>query len=340
MSKLILQDKRVMNLVLESLIGKDAIDCYVSSPCEWIDGRHADILYTPILPASEALPPVIIEIQNVVDKPFIRRLIKYCSHVIDTYQVEPVALTICVNSVRKEVKNKLQETNKATYMKKLASDDWAQAHYFISEETIRSSLEAPLSPMVALSYVMIKQQVSIIGLEHRNDPTVQMLYSIAKEVLDHQIHKEEKIIDVLLNVCHNNRDQYKRIIEALEEDCSAKRARLYADDGLLYAEACIRKYNHRGSCSTMSEPLDLPEGVTKEGSSSSSSSQNPLRVIEPDRKMTDLEWAGEFIKQCKDDKIRMNWQVCFAKGREAGFFETYANAQSLKSTYNGQKLKK
>lgn len=251
MSKLMLQDKRVMNLVLESLVGKDTVECYVSSPCKWIDGRHADVLYTSIVSPSGALSPVIMEVQNVVDKQFIRRLIKYCSHVIDKYQVEPVALTICIKSATKEVTSKLHETNKATYMKKLPSDDWAQAHYFISEETIKSSLEAPLAPMIALGYVMMRQQVSLLGLENRSDPTVQMLYNIAKEILDDQIHKEEKTVDVLLDVCRNNRDQFKRIIEALEKDGNTKRARSYADDGLLYAETCIQKYTHRASSFTM-----------------------------------------------------------------------------------------
>ncbi|KAI7903239.1 uncharacterized protein BX663DRAFT_507950 [Cokeromyces recurvatus] len=68
-------------------------------------------------------PPVIIEIQNVVDKQFIRRLIKYCGHIIDKYQVEPIALTICINSTRREITKKLTETDKAPFMKRLPSDE-------------------------------------------------------------------------------------------------------------------------------------------------------------------------------------------------------------------------
>ncbi|CAO3703373.1 unnamed protein product [Rhizopus stolonifer] len=185
---------------------------------------------------------------------------------------------------------------------------------------------------------MTNQQVSLLGLEHRNDPTVQMLYSVIKETLDHEVHNEETTINVLKNICNNNRDQFKRILEALDEDDGVKRARLYAEDGLLYAQTYIRKYSHQASSSTMPEPLDLPQEVV-EGSSSNSSYQNPLREIEPEKRMTDMEWAKKFIEEYKAENKRMNWQICFAKGQEAGFFKKYVNAQSLKNTYNGLKSK-
>ncbi|KAI9485772.1 MAG: hypothetical protein EXX96DRAFT_472750, partial [Benjaminiella poitrasii] len=58
----------------------------------------------------------------------------------------------------------------------------------------------PLSPIVALVYVMIKQESSLLSLEHRYDATVKMLYAIAKETLDHKIQNKEKTVEVLLNV--------------------------------------------------------------------------------------------------------------------------------------------
>ncbi|KAI9021743.1 hypothetical protein CLU79DRAFT_861210 [Phycomyces nitens] len=152
-----------MNLILTTLIGEDALDHYVSSPCEWIDGYHSDVLYTPVTSPTGALPPVIVEIQDTVDKPCIRRLIKYCGHIFDNYQVDPIALTICINTVRREIFKKLTETDKAPFMKRLPSDEWGQAHYFINETTIESSLQAPLLPMVVSPYVMVKQRVSLLG---------------------------------------------------------------------------------------------------------------------------------------------------------------------------------
>jgi hypothetical protein len=44
------------------------------------------------------------------------------------------------------------------------------------------------------------EEISLLGLEHRDDATVKMLYAIAKEYLDHEIHNEEKTVEVLLNI--------------------------------------------------------------------------------------------------------------------------------------------
>ncbi|CAO3627028.1 unnamed protein product [Mucor hiemalis] len=208
MTKLMLQDPRVMNIVLKTLIGPNAENEYTSASCEWIDGRHADILFVPKAVATEALPPVVVEIQNTVDKPFIRRIMKYYNHVIEKYHVEPLALTICINEVRKCISDSFTDTTKAPYLKKLLSDCWAQEHLFLDKNTISAFLSTPLEEMVALGYVLTERQVSLLGLEYRDDATVQMLYEISKQVLDHEVKDEEKSIEVLLNVCTANRDQY------------------------------------------------------------------------------------------------------------------------------------
>ncbi|ORE23328.1 hypothetical protein BCV71DRAFT_167528, partial [Rhizopus microsporus] len=57
-----------------------------------------------------------------------------------------------------------------------------------------------------------------------------ILYHVAKDVLKSKMKDEEKTIDVLLNVCENNHDQYKRILEAVEEDgTNAKRIRMHSN---------------------------------------------------------------------------------------------------------------
>lgn len=99
--------------------------------------------------------------------------------------------------------------------------------------------------------------------------------------------------------------------------------RLYAEDGLLYSETCIKKYSQQSPLSTTSEPLEIPSFVVP--STSKSSSPNPLRFIDPKNKTSDMEWANNFIEECKVLKKRMNWKKCFDMGRESGYFKTYTN---------------
>jgi hypothetical protein len=119
----------------------------------------------------------------------------------------------------------------------------------------------------------------------------------------------------------------------LEDDNGdTKRARLYASDGLLYVETCLKKYSCQGFTSTMPEPLPLPEAVVEANNSSSSSShQTPLRAIETEKGITDMKWVAKFIDNYKAEKKKMNWQVCFDIGRKVGFFSIYANPKVLKT---------
>ncbi|KAG2237267.1 hypothetical protein BDF21DRAFT_466389 [Thamnidium elegans] len=62
-----------------------------------IDGHRADDLYVPVVTPTEALPLVVIKIQNTVDKSSVRRLVKYDGPIIDHYHV---VSTICINTTR------------------------------------------------------------------------------------------------------------------------------------------------------------------------------------------------------------------------------------------------
>ncbi|KAI7895897.1 uncharacterized protein EV154DRAFT_494109, partial [Mucor mucedo] len=100
MSKAMLANKEVMNLILTSIIDKHDKGLYMPRTCEWIDGKRADMIYGPMTPLSNLLPPVIVEVQNVVDELYMHRLQKYCNHVYETFDnIKPIALTICVKSI-------------------------------------------------------------------------------------------------------------------------------------------------------------------------------------------------------------------------------------------------
>ncbi|CAO3672101.1 unnamed protein product [Rhizopus microsporus] len=153
--------------------------------------------------------------------------------------------------------------------------------------------------MVTLGCVLTK--VSPLSLKYRDAPTVQILYDISRVALEHEIQNEERAVEILLSVCENNQDQYKRLIEAIEEDENdPKRARVYANDGLIYNEHV--------------------------NSSSKPTHKSLLRTIDPNPKKTNMEY--------RTTKKRMNWKACFDEGRNAGYLGTYSNSQSLKNIFN------
>lgn len=86
-------------LMLLIYIGQHAVGNCKPQSGKWLDGKRVDFLLIPITTITESLPPVLIEIQNVVDKAYIHRLNQYCSNIYDEYcNIEPVVLTICIKA--------------------------------------------------------------------------------------------------------------------------------------------------------------------------------------------------------------------------------------------------
>lgn len=120
MSKTMLKDQRVVNMIVSTLVGKHASNNYTAQNGERLDGKRADVLLIPTTAASESLPPILVEIQNVVDSPYMHRLSKYCNNIYDkNNNIEPIALTICIKNVRAEISHMFYDSRKASYLKQL-----------------------------------------------------------------------------------------------------------------------------------------------------------------------------------------------------------------------------
>lgn len=316
-------------------LGNHATGQYMPSTCEWIDGKRADMIYSPIMPPSNLLPPIIIEVQNVVDELFMHRLQKYCNHVYETFNIKPIALTICVKSIREVFTNDYYDTEKGEFFKQLPCQYWAQQHLILTPSTIANHLHEPLHPMVALEYVFTEQQCSLIGLEYRDDPTVKLLYAIAKQTIDHEIRIHDATIDVFMDVCNQTKTQFERIIEAINEDVpSSKRAIDYARAGLVYMSTCLYKYQQQSSSTSataLPPPPDLPNGVTP---TAGRQVVEVLQSIEPQEKKRDMDVVDEFVTAWMRDHKRMDWKKCFNEGRTNGYYKNYKDARSLSITYH------
>ncbi|KAI8047175.1 uncharacterized protein B0P05DRAFT_566616 [Gilbertella persicaria] len=160
--------------------------------------------------------------------------------------------------------------------------------------------------MVALEYVLTEQQCSLLGLEYRDDPTVKLLYAIAKETVDHEIRIYDATIDVFMNVCNQTKTQFERIIEAINEDGpSSTRAMDYARAGLVYMSTCLYKYQQQSSSTSVTAlppPPDLPDGVTP---TAGKQAVEVLQQIKPQGKKRDMDIVDEFVTVWMKDHKRM-----------------------------------
>ncbi|KAG2202474.1 hypothetical protein INT47_013090 [Mucor saturninus] len=84
-----------------------------------------------------------------------------------------------------------------------------------------------------------------------------MLYQIAEDESMTRVNTEKSTSEVLLEVFHQTNLQFKKVLNVLEgmpESQTVKRVRAYADDGVLYTEACKTKYARRAVDSKDSMP--------------------------------------------------------------------------------------
>ncbi|KAI8329859.1 hypothetical protein BC941DRAFT_486844, partial [Chlamydoabsidia padenii] len=102
-SKYILQEKDVVNIIVENLIGLEGRDHYNPWPPQWPNGKISDIVYMPAYDAPRKYPPIIVEIQHTVDVAFMFRLMSYCQQLFRQQKIVPVVLIFVVSQIKHEV---------------------------------------------------------------------------------------------------------------------------------------------------------------------------------------------------------------------------------------------
>ncbi|KAI8635815.1 hypothetical protein BD408DRAFT_323960, partial [Parasitella parasitica] len=218
MSKLLLIDQDVMNIVVSAVIGPKAKDQYVAIPTEWIDFTRSDVAYEPVNRSND-LPRILIEIQNKADMNFYQRLIDYSRSVTRQHKGStlPIVVAIVINSTTREVLETEIPGSNIPFAKQLSSIGWARSCLLLNADTIAPYLnETPLNRFLALVHCLIEQEASLTSFTLCNDPTLICLYSKMKSILGSLIHDEECSINVLKRVCNQSKSECNKAKAALE----------------------------------------------------------------------------------------------------------------------------
>ncbi|KAI9363318.1 hypothetical protein BD770DRAFT_381237 [Pilaira anomala] len=344
-SKMVLKDKRTMEMILTTLIGEKVHNSYILGDGEWADRTKSDVLYVPAT-ASKTLPPVLIEVQHTVNSGFMDRAISYCLSVKRVYKTPPILLIICVNQVSPQaLKSTFVQHDAFPFMMEIKCDLWAKECLMLSSESIHYYINKPkLNPLVALTIFFTRQKQSLIGLREREDPNIQLLYTIAKEKLSYCYEDDEKT-EVILDIVEQMEKQLQKILICSNDPTpsSNPKLHLYIKDGIDYLNSCKSKY---------SKGFDSDNTVAKSTISSNdtpcldtiTTAKEPRQIYEDQLPPLDFEDTPDmvFIKEyyLARPKGRIVWAKCFAEGQNQGFFEKHDNAISIKDMYYKHKNKK
>ncbi|KAI8889106.1 hypothetical protein K501DRAFT_291282 [Backusella circina FSU 941] len=304
LSKRILKNQKVIDLIVNSLLNIPA-GTYGAASSEWINNTRSDTLYEPKLDIQKSLPPVLIEVQAMVDEKFMMRLMQYAINVIERYDSKPVVLIFCVDKISPKSLSAqfTQYTNNQRYLQSFPSPVWA--HY-------------PLETLQAISSFFCQQKATLFDHSYSEDNIIKFLYKIAKEVTVEETQYENNFRHTLDIVLTSNEKCLNRIKKSLTGVPDIKKAERLIEKGLTYNASVKRQLSN---ISTDSESdLEFPEKL-------------PVGIKRPP---TTPQLADEiaFVKRFKTNAGRMNWTQCLTEAHENHLLLRYSTGSSLRANFS------
>ncbi|KAI9485850.1 MAG: hypothetical protein EXX96DRAFT_546724 [Benjaminiella poitrasii] len=89
MSKQILLNPTVINIVIETIFGPKGKNNYSPWPTEWPNRTISDVLYLPNSPQDDSFPPILVEAQHTVDNDFVLRIMSYAISIYRQHNKTP-----------------------------------------------------------------------------------------------------------------------------------------------------------------------------------------------------------------------------------------------------------
>ncbi|KAI8047340.1 hypothetical protein BDF21DRAFT_352390, partial [Thamnidium elegans] len=322
MSRIMLQDERIIDMVVKTLIGDHVSNStYTLGRCQWVNKTISDVVY---LPKIQSVPPVLIEIQQKVNEDFLSRVIKYCLSLKEEHGVLPVMLIISVKGfTNKDFLSQLVNNNNH-YLDTIPCQFWAKECYCLSSKSIEYHLsQNPLNPLVAIGHFFTQQKKSILFIDKKFDPSIKLLYKIAKEKFENECQVEEEKLEVIKDLSYKAKKQFQKILISIENEESIDKVVQYAKDGEEFFYRQERKFNGQiREVTPIEDTLEITDLFLPQ----------PTNTVEKNN--------FEFIEQYKAKNYgRMRWEACYNKGKEQGFFTNYASHVILKSAYHNENTK-
>ncbi|KAI9489847.1 hypothetical protein BDB00DRAFT_769882, partial [Zychaea mexicana] len=98
LSKAILKTSTAIDIITSDLLNVPK-GTYTTATTEWDNGSRSDILYVPCLGIQNSLPPILIEVQAIVNEASMERLFKYSQNAKQVYKSYPLVMVFCIDKL-------------------------------------------------------------------------------------------------------------------------------------------------------------------------------------------------------------------------------------------------
>ncbi|ORX44234.1 hypothetical protein DM01DRAFT_1312510 [Hesseltinella vesiculosa] len=319
LSKMVLKVPSVVDIVAHDLL-KVPKATYMVADSEWHNGTRSDVLYVPRLAAQKALPPILIEVQLIINEPFMQKLVRYCQSVLLIHKVYPLVVVFCIDKVStSNVMNKFKPVEEKPWMYALDHCDfWAKKCFLLSERTLLGHpLDGDVPHLMALALFLVEQAPSLQGHSRRDHPTIRQLYLYAIDLCKEELDRKKLFVEVIDVVCNNNMrilDKAKAVLSSVPGTSEAER---HISSGLEYNRQVKRKYVTINEDDIPLEPL--PSGSLKEREWQNTNERDD-----------DLK----FIVQYRENHVgKWSWVKCLEEAHAQDHCTRFATVEGIRTFY-------
>jgi hypothetical protein len=162
-----------------------------------------------------------------------------------------------------------------------------------------------------LAIFFTEQKLTILGMAKSDDPTIKLLYGIAKRVFEDEAANEDARQDAINIICSKAASQFNQAMLLLVEDVPESPAQKRTRDGLELMEELRTKY------------------ITVSSSASTSAIKGHLEPPLPSS-LNDWQFVDNYRKQ---HGTKMEWVACYEAGKNIGLFGKYTSLKSVQAAY-------
>ena len=286
---------------------------------------------------QQSLPPIIVEIQNVVNDSFVLRLNEYCLNANDEYGRKPVSIVFSIKNTTKTIFKESSIRTSTSFARTLPSYPWAKECILLDADTIKEHInEKPLHPLVALTIFFTQQKQNIRDCIRNDDVTIQNLYAIAKNLYETKISSLNLLSKDFNSVYLESRNHMSQALELLKDNNNIennKRAVTVLQEGIKIVDEYAKRHKSQhgeASSPSSSSSSPSPSPTTSVTTSNTSPLQQQQQQQQPSQSQN-IDFIVTYMGQINGR--RMDWKDCHSEGVKQGLFNDYQDGNSLKSMY-------
>ncbi|KAG2215379.1 hypothetical protein INT45_008410 [Circinella minor] len=356
MAKAITRNTSVIKIITSSLVNKT--DDYIVGDSEWPNGCRSDLVLEP-KSSSIGLPPIIIEFQQSVDYPFLKRVIQYSLQAYQRYKIDPIILIICMNNLSSDIEQSIKRSN-IIGCQSYPCHGWADKCLIMSKNILNTLTPSEnADPFVAFG-LFLTQSTPITDIPC-DDATMNHLKNLAFDHYTSLIGNQIHLVDFVKDLLNSQEKQYKDLLDLTSQENSSNEIQQSIKNAHVKQQELKRKFDELDDINLTPATTSVPFNTASAASpspnassssssstappspntSSSSSTASPSPSPSPNNASSSIspyQKGMMFVSQFKADRIkqgkeRMDWKACIKEGQQKGLLLNYKNINTLKNQF-------